>query len=318
MNSSIPIKKNINLSIFIAPLGLIGLLIAFSLASPYFLKADNLINILRQASINTIIAAGMTIVILTGGIDLSVGSQVALAACTVAQLNQVFNMNIWVATVIGMLVAVLTGLINGLIISYGEIPPFITTLGMMGIARGIALVITSGYPSHTFSADFRWIGSADIFGIPFMFIIAMAVLFAAIYFLKLTPSGKYMYAVGGNEEATRYSGIDVKRMKVLAYTISGVCCAIAAIVMASRINSAPPAAGQGYELNAIAAVVIGGTSLSGGEGTEGGSLLGALIMAVLTNGLNLLNVNPNIQTALIGAVIIVMVFIKNIGDRMRQ
>ena len=148
MNSSIPIKKNINLSIFIAPLGLTRLLIAFSLASPYFLKVDNLINILRQASINTIIAAGMTIVILTGGIDLSVGSQVALAACTVAQLNQVFNMNIWVATVIGMLVAVLTGLINGLIISYGEIPPFITTLGMMGIARGIALVITSEYPSR--------------------------------------------------------------------------------------------------------------------------------------------------------------------------
>ncbi len=308
-------KIKLKSNVFVAPLGLVGLIIVFSLTSKYFLNLDNFVNILRQASINIIIAVGMTIVILTGGIDLSVGSLVALAACTTAQLEQVFGLNIWLAASIGVISAIALGVINGVIISYGEIPPFITTLGMMGIARGIALIITSGYPSHTFGSDFRWIGSGDILGIPFMFIVAMFVLAAAIYFLKFTASGKYMYAIGGNEEATQYSGINVKKAKVKAYIISGICCGIAAIVMASRINSAPPAAGQGYELNAIAAVVIGGTSLVGGEGSVGGSLLGALIMAVLTNGLNLLDVNPNIQTALIGAVIIIMVYIKNMGDK---
>lgn len=309
------LKINVKSNLIIAPLGLIGLALVFSLTSPYFFTLDNFINVLRQASINIIIAVGMTIVILTSGIDLSVGSLVALSACSVAQLNQAAGVNIWIAVVLGIIVAVLLGMLNGAIICYGNIPPFIATLGMMGIARGVALIITSGYPSGTFEDGFRWIGNGEVLGIPFMFIVALIVLLSAVFFLKLTATGKYVFAVGGNEEATQYSGINIKSIKVLAYTISGFCCGIAAIVMASRINSAPPAAGQGYELNAIAAVVIGGTSLAGGEGSVGGSLLGAMIMAVLTNGLNLLNVNPSVQTALIGVVIIFMVYIKNLGDR---
>ena len=311
-------KLKVNKNIIIAPLGLIALVILFTFTSKYFFDVKNFINIMRQASINIIIAAGMTIVILIGGIDLSVGSIVALSACTIAQLNQQIGVNIWIAVAIGVVVAVLCGWINGLVICYGRIPAFITTLGMQGIARGVALIITSGYPSQTFSDDFHWIGNSNVLGIPFMFIVAMIVMLIVAYFLKYSPMGRYMYAIGGNEEATKYSGINVNRMKLTAYTIMGVCCGIASVVMASRINSAPPSAGTGYELDAIAAVVIGGTSLAGGEGSIWGSLLGAFIMAVLTNGLNLLNVNPNIQTALIGAVIILMVYIKNFGDSKRQ
>jgi ribose transport system permease protein len=309
-------KVNISsLNMIVAPLGLIGLVLIFAVSSPYFFTFENVLNITRQASINIIIAIGMTIVILTSGIDLSVGSIVGLSACVVAQLTQVIGMNLWVAVVIGILVGTLLGLINGLIISFGKIPPFIATLGMMGMARGGALIITSGYPSSTFDESFRWIGNGDIYGIPIMFLIAIAVLLIGLWILKFTTIGRNFFAIGGSEEAAKYSGINTNRVKVVAYTISGICCGIASIVMASRINSAPPAAGAGYELNAIAAVVIGGASLAGGEGSMLGTLLGAFIMAVLTNGLNLLNVNPSIQTALIGAVIILMVYIKNIGNK---
>jgi ribose transport system permease protein len=309
------LKIKNQLKIIIAPIGLIALAIIFSFSTQYFFTLNNFFNILRQGSINIIIAMGMTVVILTGGIDLSVGSLVALSAVVVAQLSQVLGINIWISVVLGIVTGIMLGFVNGSIICYGKIPPFITTLGMMGIARGIALIVTSGYPSKPFQEEFLWIGNGDVMRIPYMFIIAMVVLLIILFFLKQTPMGRYMYAVGGNEEATLYSGINVSKIKILAYTISGACCGIAAIVMASRINSAPPAAGQGYELNAIAAVVIGGTGLSGGEGSVWGSLLGALIMAVLTNGLNLLGVNTSVQTALIGAVIIAMVYIKNIGDQ---
>lgn len=304
-----------NKNLIIAPLGLVALSLVFTLTSEYFFSFDNFVNILRQASINMIIAVGMTIVILTGGIDLSVGSIVALSACSIAQLSQAAGLNIWVSVAIGILIAVALGAINGLVVCYGKIPPFIATLGMMNIARGGALIITHGYASKSFGPEFRWIGNGTFLGIPYMFIIALVVLLAAVILLKWTALGKYFYAIGGNEEASQYSGINIKKTKISAYVILGFCCGVAAVVMASRVNSAPPSAGTGYELNAIAAVVIGGTSLSGGEGSVGGSMLGALIMAVLTNGLNLLNVATNYQTALIGAVIILMVYIKNFSER---
>lgn len=303
------------LQVVIAPLGLIGLVIVFSALSPNFLSMTNVLNILRQGSINIIIAVGMTVVILTGGIDLSVGSLVAIAACSMSQLHHVFGLNIWLAMTVGVLIAVLLGALTGVFIAKGAIPPFIATLGMMGIARGLALIITSGYPSAGFPDTFRAIGRGSVLGIPITFLIALVVLACVTWALRYTESGRSFYAVGGNEEATRYSGVRVGRIKILAYTISAICCGIAAVVMAARINSAPPAAGDGYELDAIAAVVIGGTSLSGGEGSTLGTLLGALIMAVLKNGLNMLNVNPFVQTAVIGAVIIATVLIKNIGDR---
>ena len=308
-------QKKATLNLVIAPIGLIALIVFFALSTEYFFTVGNFLNILRQASINIIIAAGMTVVILTGGIDLSVGSVVALSACSVAQLNQVLGINIWLAVLLGILIGTLCGFLNGLIICYCQIPPFITTLGMQGIARGIALIITSGYPSKPFVEEYLWIGNGDLFGIPYMFIIAMIVLLVTLFFLTFTATGRYMFALGGSEEAASFSGINVKKNKIIAYTIIGLCCGIAAIVMSSRINSAPPAAGANYELNAIAAVVIGGTSLEGGEGSIWGSLLGAFIMAVLTNGLNMLGVNTSVQTALIGAVTILMVYIKNLGNK---
>lgn len=308
-------RGKVRLNMVIAPLGLVALIIVFTLMSPNFLAMNNVLNILRQGSINIIIAIGMTVVILTGGIDLSVGSLVALAACSMSQFHHVFGMNIWLAATIGILISIALGTLTGFFVSKGAIPPFIATLGMMGIARGVALIITSGYPSAGFPDDFRWIGRGALFGIPVLFLIAIVVVAIMTWMLKYTELGRSFYAVGGNEEATRYSGVRVDRIKIAAYTISAICCGIAAVVMASRINAAPPAAGDGYELDAIAAVVIGGASLSGGEGSALGTLLGALIMAVLKNGLNMLNVNPFVQTAVIGAVIIATVLIKNFGDQ---
>ena len=308
-------KSRFRVNLLVAPLGLIGLIIFFSLMSQYFFTLDNIFNITKQGSINIIIAAGMTVVILSGGIDLSVGSLLGLCACAMAQIHFVWGINIWIAVVLAIILGIILGMINGVIITYGKIPPFIATLGMLGMARGMALIITRGYPSKGFNEDFQWIGKSDVFGVPFIFIIALILLASIALLLKYTELGRNFYALGGNEEAARYSGIKVGFVKPAAYTIVGLCCGIAAVVMASRINSAPPAAGQGYELNAIAAVVIGGTPLSGGEGTIFGTLLGALIMAVLVNGLSILNVDPFVQTALIGAVIIITVFVMNLGDK---
>lgn len=308
-------KSTSSINLIIAPLGLLLLTITFALTSPFFLQVDNISNIARQASVNIIIAVGMTIVIVTGGIDLAVGSIVAFSACSMAQLNYVGGLNVWMAMGIGIAIGTAMGLISGLLITLGNIPPFIATLGMMGIGRGSALIITGGYPTMGFEKSFQWIGKGEILGIPFMFIIAVIILFVGAFISKYTKIGRHFYAIGGNEEAARYTGIDPFQVKTIAYTISGLCSGIAGVVLASRINSAPPSAGAGYELNAIAAVVIGGASLAGGEGSLPRTLLGALIMAVLMNGFNLLNVQPFVQTALIGAVIIVMVFVKNISEK---
>lgn len=311
-----PSKKGAtSINLIIAPLGLILLAITFALSSPFFLQIDNISNIARQASVNIIIAVGMTIVIATGGIDLAVGSIVALSACSLAQLNYLLGLNVWAAMTVGIAIGTSMGFVSGLLITLGDIPPFIATLGMMGIGRGLALIITGGYPTMGFESSFQWIGKGEIFGIPFMFIIAIIILLISAFVSRYTKIGRHFYAIGGNEEAARYSGIDPFQVKTIAYTISGLCSGIAGVVLASRINSAPPSAGAGYELNAIAAVVIGGASLAGGEGSLPRTLLGALIMAVLMNGFNLLNVQPFVQTALIGAVIIVMVFLKNISEK---
>ena len=309
------ITVNTNINLIIAPLSFFVLIVAFSLLSPHFLSLSNFLNIGGQAAINIIISVGMTIVILSGGIDLSVGSLVAVAMTTMSQLHFVFGMNIWMASVIAIIFVTLMGAFSGFSISHGKIPPFIATLGMMGIARGIALVITKGYPSKGFEGSFRWLGWGNIFGIPAMFVIAIVIIIIGFLILKYTEIGRYFFAVGGNEEAARFTGIKIENVKIIAYAISGFCCGIAGIILASRINSTPPNAGTGYELTAIAAVVIGGASLAGGEGSITGTLLGALIMAVISNGLNLLNVYPFIQTALIGALIMIMVFVKNIGEK---
>ncbi len=312
------LKKNfrsVSLSQIIAPIALVALLIIFTIASPGFLLEENVMNLLKQSSINLVIATGMTVVILTGGIDLSAGSVVALAMCTMGVASKTYDMNIWVAAALGVSVAIFCGLINGLLICYGKVPAFIATLGMQGIARGIALIITGGYPFLGFDASFRWMATGTVCGIPFMFLLAFVILMAGAYMLKYTELGRSFYAIGGNEEAARYSGIKVYKVRIIAHMVIGLCCGIAAMVLAARLNSATPAAGENYQLDAIAAVVIGGTSQKGGEGTIIGSLVGVLVIATLNNGLQRLNVDSFVQTALIGLVIVAAVLVQTVGSK---
>jgi len=282
--------------------GLIILGFILSILSPFFLTISNLLNVVEQSSINAIIAVGMTFVIITAGIDLSVGSILAFAGVIMASLlhaNLPFPL------------AILTGL-NGLLITLGNLPPFIATLGMMSVARGAALVYTQGRPISGFDNGFRWLATGKLFNIPMPLIIMVTVYIVASVILTRTKFGRYTYAIGGNEEATRLSGVNVKFHKTFVYALSGLTSAIAAVLLTARLNSAQPIAGIMYELDAIAATVIGGTSLLGGEGTLSGTLIGALIMGVLRNGLNLLGVSSYLQQIIIGSVIIVAVLLDTI------
>ncbi len=301
-----------------APLSLAIIFMLFASLSPYFFTVGNILNIGRQAAINLIIALGMTVVIVSAGIDLSVGSICALSMCTMAQLFGLgYIPNIWLAMIVGIAVGTLTGVSNGLIIHFGNIPPFVATLGMMGIARGLTLVITRGSPWVYFPKSFQWIGGGEIIGIPFPLILASGIAVVFWFVLKFFPLGRHFFAIGGNEEAARVSGVRIGYTKILAYTISGLCSAIAGIVLASRINTAPPNSGIGYELTAIAAVIIGGTNLFGGEGTVGGTVTGALIMTTIGNGLHLLGVSPFWQQVAIGAILVLAVLLRTVSGRRR-
>ncbi len=296
-----------------ALLGLVVICVVLTILTPHFLTLSNFFNISRQAAVITIIAIGETFVILTGGIDLSVGSLVTLTSCAMA-LVMINTGDILLGVAVGLAVGLGVGLINGLLIAKAGLPPFIATLGMLGIAQGVALVITFGRSMFGLPPSFRWVGQGTLLGIPVPLILVL-VLFAIFHvILTYNRLGRYILSVGGNEEATRLSGINVDGVKIAAYVISGLTAAIGGIVLSSRINSAHPAAGQGYELDAIAAAVIGGTSLMGGEGTVIGTLIGSFMMAVIRNGLNLLNVNSFWQQIVIGLVIIGAVWM----DRARK
>jgi ribose transport system permease protein len=300
---------------------LIGLLVLCAVLwalTPHFLTVSNLLNIAQQTSINAIVAAGMTFVILSGGIDLSVGSIVAL--CGVAFGTVWLNSNqpplvtlIAVASAVG----VLCGLINGLLISIGRLPPFIATLGMMSIARGAALLMTEGRPISGFEENVRSIATGSVGFIPAPVAVMIGTYVIAHVVLTRTTFGRYVYAIGGNEEATRLSGVSITFHKTAVYCVSGLASAIAAIVLTARLNSAQPIAGMMYELDAIAAVVIGGTSLTGGSGSLIGTLIGALIMGVLRNGLNLLGVSSFLQQIVIGGVIVGAVLVDTLLKRHR-
>ena len=294
---------------FKSAIGLIILVIVLSFLSDYFFTVNNLLNIIRQVSIIAIMAFGMTFVILTGGIDLSVGSLLAVSAAVTAGL--IINIGIFYLLVIpiGMLIGVLLGGFSGLMVAKAKMPAFIVTLGMMTIARGLTLIYTDGRPISGFNEDFRFIGAGHIGGIPVPVIIMLIILLLCYITLKKTPYGRYVYAIGGNEEAAKLSGINVDRIKMSVYALSGLLSAISGIILASRLNSAQPTAGSGYELDAIATVVLGGTSLSGGQGGVIGTIIGALIIGVLNNGLNLLNVSSFYQQVAKGAVILIAVYI---------
>ena len=288
--------------------GLAGLCLLLWILTPHFLTLSNLLNVLEQTSINGVIAVGMTFVILSGGIDLSVGSILALAGVVMATLlHQGWAPPLAIAG--GLAIGFGFGALNGMAIAWGRLPPFIATLGMMSIARGFALLFTEGRPVSGFDQAFRSLATSRLLGIPAPVVVTAAVYIAARFVLSSTRFGRYVYAMGGNEEATRLSGVNVRLHKTLVYGVSGLTSAVAAVLLTARLNSAQPIAGMMYELDAIAAVVIGGTSLAGGEGGVGGTLIGALIMGVLRNGLNLLGVSSFLQQVVIGLVIVVAVLL---------
>jgi ribose/xylose/arabinose/galactoside ABC-type transport system permease subunit len=295
-------------------IGLVALCAVLWVLSPYFLTVSNLLNVAEQTSINAIVAVGMTFVIVSGGIDLSVGSLVALAGVVLGAALRA-SLPLPIALLLALAVGLASGLANGALISWGGLPPFIVTLGTMSIARGAALLFTEGRPVSGFSAAFRAIATARVGFVPAP-IVAMLIVYAAAHFvLTRTTFGRYVYAIGGNEEATRLSGVSIRFHKTMIYGVSGLTSGVAAVILTARLNSAQPIAGMMYELDAIAATVIGGTSLMGGEGTLAGTLVGALIMGVLRNGLNLLGVSSFLQQIVIGGVIVFAVLLDTVLKR---
>lgn len=292
--------------------GLILLVVVVSILSPAFLSTKNILNVLKQTSVNAIIAAGMTFVILTGGIDLSVGSILAISGAFAASLL-VGGHSIIIAVIVAILGGALVGFLNGIVISKGKLQPFIATLATMTILRGATLVFTDGKPitlgSNDIAMSFGKIGGGSILGIPAPVIIMVLVFIVCFYILNSTKTGRYTYALGSNEEATKLSGISTDKIKIWVYTISGILAAIAGVIITSRLYSAQPTAGTGYELDAIAAVVLGGTSLSGGKGKITGTIIGALIIGVLSNALNILDVSSYYQMIVKGIVILIAVLL---------
>ncbi|MCD6159703.1 MAG: ribose ABC transporter permease [Kosmotoga sp.] len=300
------LKKFLNLlRKFPIILGFIGVVVLFSILTNRFFTLSNFLNVFRQISINAIIAFGMTFVILSGGIDLSVGSVFALAAVVGASIIK--GGNVFLGSLAALGVGAAMGAFNGAIIAKLKLQPFIVTLATMAIARSFTQVYTQGRPITGLPSTFREIGRGELFSVPVPIYIMFAVFFISLYILSNTKLGLYTYSIGGNEEATRLSGIKVIRYKVTIYTISGLLSALSALILTARLNSAQPIFGTGYELDAIAAVVLGGTSLSGGKGTIIGTLFGAMVMGVINNGMNLVNVSPFYQQAVKGAVILLAV-----------
>ena len=291
-------------------IGLLILCIVISLITPRFLSIANIKNVLTQVSVNAVIAIGMSFVILTGGIDLSVGSILAVSGAVAASIIKSTG-NVFLAIIVALAIGSIIGLINGALISKGRIQAFIVTLATMTIFRGVTYVYTNGTPISSLGQSFSGIGNKMMLGLPIPVIFMVIVFGIAFYILSQTRYGRYVYALGGNEDSARLSGINTDKIKTLVYVLSGAAAALSGIIVTSRIGSASPNAGVGFELDAIAAVVVGGTSLSGGEGSVVGTIIGALIIGVLNNGLNLINVSPFYQAIVKGLVILLAVMVKN-------
>ncbi len=292
--------------IFIA---LAAICLILSFATPTFFTVSNIINVLRQVSINGILAVGVTLVIICGGIDLSLGSVIALSGVVAASFAHPGGYALIVPVALAILTGLAVGAVNGFAIARGQVAPFIVTLGMMTIARGLALVISGGRPVSNLSPSFNFIGGGDWFHIPLPILIFVGVILVAGVILNYTKTGRYIYAIGGNEQAARASGVRVKSVKMFTYMACSSLAGLAGLILASRINTGQPNAGVAYELDAIAAVVIGGTSLSGGVGTIAGTVVGTLIIGVINNGLDLLNITSYYQQIIKGIIIIGAVLI---------
>ena len=294
----------------------IGILIALAalcldltIASPVFLTGSNFLNVSQQISINFVVAVGMTLVIISGGIDLSVGSNIALTGLLMGILMKNYSIPVLPTIIICILFSGFIGLVNGWLISFLNLPPFIATLGTMSIVRGAAYTVTAGQPIYTFPKGFTAI-AGRIGGIPLWSILIMlAVILIGWYVLRYTRIGRFTYAVGGNENCARLSGINIRKVKCFVYMFSGLCCGVAALLLSSRLDSGLPTNADGQEMDAIAAVVIGGTSMSGGEGSMIGTLIGIFIIGIIANGLNLLGVQQGPQKMVKGLIIVIAVII---------
>lgn len=296
--------------------GLIALVVVFSLASPNFMQTQNVLAILQATSVNGVLAVAATLVIITGGIDLSVGTLMTFCAVICGVILTYWGLPLPLGVLGAILAGTAVGLVSGTIIAKLKVPPFIATLGMMLILKGLSLVISGTRPIYfNDTPGFTQIAQGSFVGaiipalpIPNGVVILFAVALLAAFVLSRTALGRYTFALGSNEEAVRLSGVNVDRWKIAVYATAGAICGVAGLLIASRLNSAQPALGQGYELDAIAAVVIGGTSLSGGRGTVLGTLIGALIISVLANGLRILSVAQEWQTVVTGTIIILAVY----------
>ncbi len=277
--------------------------LALSLLTDTFLSVANFTNVARQISINGILAVGVTFVLLTAGVDLSLGSVVALSGVACATFAHPGDHSVFVPIAVGLLTGAACGLVNGTLVTLGGVAPFIVTLGMMTIARGLALIFSGGRPVADMSNELTAL-AGDLFGIPIPVLCFAGVAAAAWFFLRNFRLGRHIYAVGGNENAARAAGVPVEKVKLLAYGLCGLLTGLAGVVLAARITTGQPNAGQAYELDAIAAVVIGGTSLAGGVGTITGTLLGVLLIGVINNGLDLMGVSSYYQAVIKGVIIV--------------
>ncbi|PTR01091.1 monosaccharide ABC transporter membrane protein (CUT2 family) [Mucilaginibacter yixingensis] len=314
-----------SLAKFQSLIALVVLCIVLSLLSDKFMTVDNGWNVMRQISVNICISVGMTLVVLTSGIDLSVGSVLALCGAITAGLlkngieipsnNLYIGFTLLGAILGGIIIGALLGWFNGFTITRFKVPPFVATLAMLTIARGLTMLWTKGFPISVLGDSFGYIGTGWLLGIPVPVWISALVVVGAAVLTGKTPLGRYIYAIGGNENAARLSGININRVKIIVYSLAGALAGIGGLIVTSRLDSAQPNAGISYELDAIAAVVIGGTSLSGGKGSIWGTVLGAVIIGVLNNGLVLLNVSPFWQQVVKGAVILLAVIIDKANSK---
>jgi ribose transport system permease protein len=314
-----------HLSRFQSVLALGLMVLALSLTTDKFCTVDNGLNVLRQICANACLSIGMTIIILSGGIDLSVGSVLALSGAVAAGLlknglavpgtNWFVEFTTSGAIIAGILVGMLLGWFNGLVITRFKLPPFVATLGMLSIARGLTMLWTGGFPITRLGDQFSFMGSGHLFAVPMPVWISAALIAVFMLIMKRTRFGRHVYAVGGNERAATLSGLNVNRIKLLVYTLGGALAGVAGLLVTARLDSATPNAGMSYELDSIAAVVIGGTSLNGGRGSIMGTVLGCLIIGVLNNGLVLMEVSPFWQQVIKGFVILVAVTVDKMSVR---
>jgi ribose transport system permease protein len=318
-------QKTFNIKKIQSLIALLLLCIVLSILTDKFFTAENGLNVLRQVAVNACIATGMTLIVLTAGIDLSVGSVLALCGAVTAGLFknglEFVSADLYVGFTVlgailgGLILGALLGWFNGFTVTKFNVPPFVATLAILTIARGFTMLYTKGHPISNLGKDFAFIGAGSLLGIPVPVWIAVFVVLIAVFITQKTKLGRYIYAIGGNEQAAKLSGINIKKVKMTVYAIAGGLAALGGIIVTARLDSAQPNAGVSYELDAIAAVVIGGTSLSGGKGSVWGTVMGAIIIGVLNNGLVLLNVSPFWQQVVKGGVILLAVIIDKIGEK---